>query len=154
MTLNCPNNCETHEQKRNVVRPDYLALSISGRKLHSQNGTQDYGEDIKINDAYSLHFDVNSNKITIKTKNGETINIDSSYLTDIQNVLNSNMPQEQKEAERTKLDWYLAEKVILSLPQGFIEKPNRQAATEDAKKMGGNVVAQGAKVPWSNETIR
>ncbi|MCR5411841.1 MAG: hypothetical protein K6E76_02365 [Patescibacteria group bacterium] len=69
MNLNNLSNCETHEQERNVVRPDYLALSISGRKLNSQNGTKEI-EDVKINDNYNLHFDVNANKITIKNRNG------------------------------------------------------------------------------------
>ncbi|MCR5411840.1 MAG: hypothetical protein K6E76_02360 [Patescibacteria group bacterium] len=54
-------------------------------------------------------------------------------------MLNSDMPQDQKEIERAKLDWYLAEKVILSLPKGFIEKPDRQTAQADAKKMGDDV---------------
>ncbi len=70
---------------------------------------------------------------------GEEIQVSTSYLTDIQNVLNSDMPQDQKEIERAKLDWYLAEKVILSLPKGFIEKPDRQTAQADAKKMGDDV---------------
>lgn len=154
MTLNNLSNCETHEQERNVVRPDYLALSISGRKLNSQNGTKQI-EDVTINDNYNLHFDVDKKEITIKNvRGGENIKVEHSYLTDIQNVLNSDMPQDQKEIERAKLDWYLAEKVILSLPKGFIEKPDRRTAQADAEKMGDDVAVQGANVPWSDKPIR